>query len=263
MPELLAELAGADGAGPRVAIVDSGVDPQHPWVGDRLAVSYDLTKSAEGDFQVGEAEPLDVFGHGTAAAGQIRRFAPGAELISIRILGETLQSTSQSLLAALRWLAEQDVSVVNLSLSTMRVQFALHIGHAVDDLYARGVACVCARGYHRTGRAYPTYFASTIGVAHKRLPPARVEFRRNDLVEFNAGGGGIEVAWRNGQTRIVDGSSYACALVTGLAARMLSIRPELTPYELKSRLKAYALRQAEGWWEDWMDAVALAPASSA
>jgi subtilisin family serine protease len=260
MPDLLSELSRADGAGTRVAIVDSGVDPRHPWVGGRLAASYALNKRPDGEYEVVDVEPQDVFGHGTAAAGQIRRFAPAAELISIRILGDTLQSTSRSLLAALRWLRDQPIGVVNLSLSTMRVQFALHLGHAVDDLYARGVACVCARGYHRTGRTYPTCFAGTIGVAHEELPAAGLQFRPNDLVEFNAAGGGLEVAWRNGQTRIVEGSSYACALVTGLAARMLSVRPELAPYELKGYLKAYALRQADGWWEDWMDRVALPPA---
>ncbi|MCH8806890.1 MAG: S8 family serine peptidase [Planctomycetes bacterium] len=260
MPAILDELRDADGSGVRVAIVDSGVEADHAWVGGRLVESYGLTQADGGDYRVVEVEPRDVFGHGTAAAGQVRRFAPAADLVSIRILGETLQSTSQSLLAALRWLKTQKVHVVNLSLSTMRVRFALHIGHAVDDLYARGAACVCARGYHRTGRAYPTSFAGTIGVAHKKLPAARLEFRPHDLVEFNAAGGGMEVAWRNGQTRVVEGSSYACALVTGLAARLLSVRPGLAPYEVKGCLKAYALRQAEGWWDDWMQRVEQAPA---
>jgi subtilisin family serine protease len=61
----------------------------------------------------------------------------------------------------------------------------------------------------------------------------------------------------------VDGSSFSCPLVAGLAARLLSIRPSLTPYELKSLLKAYAERQATGWWEDWMDEVGKDPAPAA
>lgn len=260
MLDLLDDLAGAAGAGIRIAIVDSGVEAGHPWVGGRLSAAYSVCESS--NYRVLKVEPGDVFGHGTACAGQIRRFAPEAELISVQILGGNLRGNSQSLLAALRWLTTQEVNVVNLSLSTMRDQFALLMSHAVDDLYARNVPCVCAQGYHLTGKAYPTNFAGTIGVWYSKLPAGKLEFRPFNAVEFNAAGSDVKVAWNKGGTRSIEGSSFACPLVTGLAARVLSIQKNLTPYEVKTLLKAYAERQARGWWEDWMKKVDDDPVSA-
>ena len=259
MWELFDQLSTARGRRIRVAIVDSGVEEDHPWVGGRLASSFVVVGDERRGYSVVEGAASDGFGHGTAAAGQIRRFSPDAELISVRVLGGDLRTNSQSLLTALRWLTTQDLHVVNLSLSTMRADLALRMSHSVDDLYARNIACVCARGYHLTGKAYPTNFSGTIGVSFKYLPQAQLQFRPLDPVAFDAAGIGLTVAWKGGATRTVEGSSYACPLVTGLAARFLELRPTLTPYELKSLLKEYAHRQANGWWEPWMDAVDLPP----
>ena len=256
MFDLLDSLAGARGAGIRVGIVDSGVQADHPWVGGRLITSFRVIS----EHGIKQGPPNDVFGHGTACAGQIRRFAPEADLISVQILGGNLKANSQSLLTALRWLTTQNIHLINLSLSTMREQLALLMSHAVDDLYARNIACVCARGYHRTGKAYPTNFSGTVGVTFNELHPGRIEFRPGDNTAFAAAGTKAKVAWNESGIREVDGSSFACPLVTGLAARLLSLRPSLTPYELKSLLKAYAERQAAGWWEDWMDDVGKDPA---
>jgi subtilisin len=264
MIELLTELHRSRGAGVRVAVLDTGIEGAHPWVGGRLAESWRVERSGS-DYHVARSEAEDVIGHGTAVAGSIRRFAPEAELISVQVLGGDLRADSEALVAALRWLVEQRIHVVNLSLSTMREQYALRISHTVDDLSAKGVACICARGYHLTGRAYPTDFASVVGVSYRELPPACLRFRSMDTVEFDACGVDFEVAWKSapGQTaatRVVQGSSFACPLVTGLAARFLSLRAGLLPYELKTLLKAYAEKQSFGWWEPWMDAVAQPPA---
>ena len=264
MLEILDRLGEARGEKVRVAVVDSGVEPGHSWVGGRLVESYSVVRGGS-DYQLLKSkEGGDLMGHGTAVSGQIRRFAPDVDIVSVQILSGGLRADSEALLRALGWLATQDVSIINLSLSTMREKLALRICHAIDDLSAAGVAVVCARGYHSKGRAYPTDFASTVAVSYKDLHPARVEFRPNDPVEFDAAGAQVEIAWKStaeapNATRVAEGSSFACPLVTGLGARILSVAPGLQPYELKTLIRAYALRQAEGWWEDWMDAVEAPP----
>jgi hypothetical protein len=62
---------------------------------------------------------------------------------------------------------------------------------------------------------------------------------------------------------LIEGSSFACPLVTGLAARILSLRKNLAPYEVETLLKAYAERQAQGWWEPWMNKVDEDPVGGA
>jgi len=257
---LLDAMDKADGGGVRIAIVDTGVEHNHPWIGGHLAESYAVKTFDDGNTVIDKCEPGDVCGHGTASAGQVRRIAPGCDLISIRVLSESREGSSEALVEALQWLHAQEVHVVNMSLSTLRLSLALRIGHAVDDLYAKGIACVCAKGYQAEGRDYPTSFGSTIGVTYAQANAAQLSARPNDLVEFEAAGVGQIVAWQHGSTRRVTGSSYATPLVTGLIARLLQLSPGLKPCELKSLLHAYAQRQANGWWQPWMDSADQIPA---
>lgn len=254
LEDLLDQMGSADGRGVRVAIVDTGVDGAHPWVGGRLVESHFVEDNGTGLPRVLPGPALDVCGHGTAAAAQVRLLAPMAEIVSVRVLSEDRSGTSEALVAALSWLTTQEVNLVNLSLSTMRLGLAFRIGQAVDALHARNIACVCAQGYHKTGHDYPTSFASTIGVTYEELPAAGLFFRPHSLVEFAASGVDIDAAWLGGATRRVTGSSYAAPLVSALCARLLQLRPSLTPYELKTLLKAYAERRASGWNEPWMAA---------
>lgn len=249
---ILDALGDHDGSGVRVAIIDTGVEHDHPWVGGKLTASYGVKLFEDGRADIESCEPMDVCGHGTAAAGQVRRVAPECELISIRVLSETREGSSEALVSALQWVAEQSVDVVNMSLSTLRLALALRIGHAVDDLYAKHVPCICAKGYQQDGRDYPTSFGASIGVTYDALEPAEIKYRENDMVEFVASGVDSVVAWQNGSTRKVTGSSYGTPLVSGLVARMLSAKPGLTVFEIKSLLKAYADRYAAGWREQWM-----------
>src|SRR4051794_24677363 len=64
----------ADGFTVKVAIVDSGIDPSHPRVG-RLAgaVALEYDAAADGDVRQVPGDHADLFGHGTACAGIIRR----------------------------------------------------------------------------------------------------------------------------------------------------------------------------------------------
>lgn len=252
---ILDSLGDHDGTGVRVAIIDTGVEADHPWVGGKLAESYGVTLFEDGRADIEPCKPLDVCGHGTAAAGQVRRVAPEAELISIRVLSESREGSSEALVSALQWVAEQNVDVVNMSLSTLRLALALRIGHAVDELYAKHVPCICAKGYQQDGRDYPTSFGASIGVTYDALAPAELRYRENDMVEFVAQGVDSVVAWQNGATRKVTGSSYATPLVSGLAARLLCAHPGLSVFEMKTLLKAYANRYATGWRESWMSEI--------
>lgn len=252
---ILEALGEHDGSGVRVAVIDTGVEQDHPWVGGKLVESFGVKMFEDGRADIEPCAPMDVCGHGTAAAGQIRRVAPEAELISIRVLSESREGSSEALVSALQWVAKQNVDVVNMSLSTLRLALALRIGHAVDELYAKHVPCICAKGYQQDGRDYPTSFGASIGVTYDALEPAELRYRENDMVEFVAQGVDSVVAWQNGSTRKVTGSSYATPLVSGLVARMLSAKPGMSVFEIKTLLKAYSDRYAQGWREPWMDEI--------
>ena len=84
-----AAFGGTDGSGVRVAIIDSGVEPDHPAVGGRLRASMVVEVDGDDAAVIEDDTAVDVVGHGTACAGIVHAIAPGAELVSVRVLGPT------------------------------------------------------------------------------------------------------------------------------------------------------------------------------
>src|SRR4030095_13167322 len=109
------------GKGIRVAVVDSGVEFDHPALNDcvkgGLIVEYDSRAKNESRSKPADM-PADVSGHGTACAGIIHSIAPEAEIYSVRVLGRSMGGRAIQFAAGLDWAIENDMHVVNLSLST-------------------------------------------------------------------------------------------------------------------------------------------------
>src|SRR5689334_570648 len=103
---------GSTGAGVDVAVVDSGVEDGHPWVGrvdSAVALSVDENEPDGVRYDVGPHE--DLFGHGTACAGIIRRLAPDCRLHSVRVLGDRLTGRGPVFAAGVRWALDQGFAV--------------------------------------------------------------------------------------------------------------------------------------------------------
>jgi len=80
---------GSTGTGVKVAVIDSGIDADHPAVGGRVSGYVAITDGPLGLLH--DTEPHeDAYGHGTACAGIIRSLAPGCELYSVKVLGARL-----------------------------------------------------------------------------------------------------------------------------------------------------------------------------
>ena len=77
---------GASGKGVTVAVVDSGVEGDHPWVAGRRVESVVVRLDKRGDTEVVPDEPIDLYGHGTACAGIILDMAPDVDIVSVRVL---------------------------------------------------------------------------------------------------------------------------------------------------------------------------------
>lgn len=241
LAELLRQYDRAAGAGVTVAIIDSGIEAAHEALGGAPVESLAVLER-DGQLRVEESEPLDVAGHGTACAGQVLSIAPRASLLSLRVLNRNVRTTSRALLQALSYLLNRpDVGVINLSLGTPRRDMALEMGTLVDAFYARGVPIVVSSGPSAVPD-YPGCFASPISVASAEgeLPPEKLLFYPGKLIEFGARGHDVEVPWRDGEWRIMDGSSFAAPLVAGRLARFKELDPGLRVWELKTLAQAQA-----------------------
>lgn len=225
---------GATGRGIRVCVVDSGIEAGHPLVGP-VAGSYEVARTDAG-LSVRETDDEDLFGHGTACAGIIRRTAPDCEISSLRVLGKQLSGTGDTFLTGLRWAVRQGFDVINLSLSTTRTRYAPDLHVVADEAYFRRTVLV-ASAHNAMVESFPWRFASVISVgSHSERDPDLFLYNPRPPVEFFAHGQDVEVAWLGGTTIRASGNSFATPFIAGLCTRILSKHTKMTTFQLKNAL---------------------------
>ncbi len=236
-------IGDSDGSGVTVAIIDSGVERDHPAVGGRLvrSVRVELAANPDDDPLVLDDEAaLDVVGHGTACAGIIHAIAPGADLVSVRVLGPDNRGKGMVFAAGVDWAIELGAGVMNLSLSSKSDALFGTFHDLADRAYFANSLLVCAAN-NVPGNSYPSLFASVISVAAHDVPdPAAWFYNPHPPVEFGARGLDVDVAWRNGSRITATGNSFAAPHIAGYAALIRAKHPEATPFEVKAILAATA-----------------------
>jgi subtilisin family serine protease len=148
-----------DGSGIGIAIIDSGIDPNHQAFKDGAGVSRIIVNQ---DF-TGENRTDDPYGHGTHVAsiaagnasiaqGAYLGIASNAKLINLRVLNAQGVGTVSGLLAALDWLytnaASKNIRVVNMSIGMMAVESYMDdpVCLAVRRLVDSGIVVLAAAG---------------------------------------------------------------------------------------------------------------------
>jgi subtilisin len=236
-----AEVFGdADGAGVTVAIVDSGIEGDHPAVAGHVVRHLRVELDGDEASVTDDHDAHDLVGHGTACAGIVASIAPAAEIVSIRMLGADNRGKGRALAAAIEWAAGEGIEVVNLSLSS-RSEPLFAAFHAVADRsYFANSLLVCAAN-NVPGPSYPSLFASVVSVAAHDVPDADTWFYNpSPPVEFGAFGVDVDVAWRDGGRIRATGNSFAAPHLAGQAARLRSRYPSAAPFEIKALLAATA-----------------------
>jgi subtilisin len=233
-----AVFGGVDGTGVTVAIVDSGVERDHPAVGGKLVHSVKVEPGDEDPVVSDDPEAIDVVGHGTACAGIIHALAPGADIISVRVLGPDNRGKGSIFAAGLEWAIAQGARVINLSLSSKSDALFGTFHEIVDEAYFANVLLVSAAN-NVPGPSYPSLFSSVISVAAHDVPDPWTWFY-NPLppVEFGAYGVDVPVAWKDGAQMVATGNSFAAPHVAGLVTLIRARHPSATPFEVKSMLAA-------------------------
>ena len=184
----------------KIAIIDSGIHPGHPHVGE-IAGGVEIISTGEGN------DAIDRLGHGTAVAGAIREKMPDAELYAVKVFDQRLRANIGVILRALAWCREHGMDLVNLSLGTANPDHKPAFVEAIGDLLV-----VSAAG------ALPGSLPAVIGVGPDPDCPRDV-FRYHDGMFYASpyprAIPGVPV------DRNLHGTSFAVANMTGLVARML------------------------------------------
>lgn len=236
----------AAGAGATVYVLDSGIDYGHPELAGRAERGLDVVTR--------NGSAADCHGHGTMvaslAAGAAHGVAPGARVVSVRVLDCALRGTISGAVAGLGWVTQQRRArpwapmVANLSLEAGGASPALD--QAIAAAVAAGVTVVVAAG--NAG-------VDACGVSPARAPMA-ITVAASDpddrLAWFSNGGPcvdlvapGVDVAAAGpfGDT-IGSGTSMSAPLVAGIAAVWLAAWPTATPANVAAALGAAAAPDA-------------------
>ena len=203
----------ATGKGVKIAIVDSQVDVDHPDLAGQVVVDKNFVA---GPAVEAEAHGTHVAGIIGAKAGNgigIAGVAPGAKLMALRAChevdrGQQTLCQSLALAKALEYAIENNANVINLSLSGPS---DLLLAKLLDVAIDRQIVVVAAFDQHLPKGGFPASLAGVIPVADEALqtmPDGVYGAPGRDLPTTQPGGG-----WS-----LVNGTSYAVAQISGLAA---------------------------------------------
>jgi len=234
----------ATGEGVRVCILDSGVE--RSLLEGRLRQRGQELLPIEGAvFTADCTEPLPYDGHqssphGTTVADIILSLAPRVRLFSADIFGPRGSCEVEIVCRALRWALDVwHCKVINLSLGVpeqrlQQLPRRQQLLRVIEEAYFRDVVVVAAaHNEHPLTRSYPALFAPPLLSVDKSsfTDPLHFAYRLREQIEFQAKGVGYL-----GPFAQEPATSWAAPHLTGITARLLSLRPQLKPFEIKTLL---------------------------
>ncbi|MEO8650160.1 MAG: S8 family serine peptidase [Acidobacteriota bacterium] len=230
----------ARGRGVSVAIIDSGIDVEHPDLASKIRESVEARlENKKVVFDPSTAG--DSAGHGTACAGIIAGIAPDTEIYSIKVLGAGGLGDGQAFLAGLEYAIKKRFRVINLSLGTTKPQFFAPLHDLLDRAYQAGCIVVAAAN-NLPQPSFPSVFSSSLisVIKSDEKDPLNFGFRYGEVIELTAPGVNIRTAWPGKSYRNLTGNSFACPHIVAVIALILERHPELTPFQVKSALYGIA-----------------------
>jgi subtilisin family serine protease len=245
-------LPEASGDGVTIAVVDSGVDASHPDLKANLLPGLDLGADPGGNI----ANTTDARGHGTHVAGiasavtnngiGVASLASRAKILPMGIALPSGKSRSGLIALGVALAVDMGADVINMSLGIQTDDSVLRA--AIRYAAARGVVMVTTSGNNRlTGspRQWPGAYPETIAVA--------ATDRNDETAIFSTMAPYVDVAapgWEilstspgnspGGDYSEMSGTSMSAPYVSGMAALLLQVNPDLTPDEVREIITATA-----------------------
>jgi len=235
----------------KVAVVDNGVDWQHP----DLAADF-KTGELGYDFIGNDNDPRpDNFGvpqsfHGTHVAGIIAASRNNNEgvagwslvqLLAVRVLNDTGKGTTDVVASGIRWATDHGARVINMSLvseySSSPMEAACKYAAEV------GVLLVAASGNEGADAVgYPAALSECIAVGATSMDSRLASFSNyGSEQELAAPGADIISCVPGGAYGHADGTSMASPQVAGVASLVLARNPGLSAAETRAILAASAM----------------------
>ncbi|MFD8853630.1 S8 family serine peptidase [Streptomyces sp. NPDC059604] len=261
----LAWAAGYDGKGTKVAVLDTGVDAEHPDLKGRIAASENFTDSDSTDDRQGHGTHTisTVGGSGAASDGRKKGVAPGADLLAGKVLNDSGSGAESWIIAGMQWAVDQKADVVSMSLGSPEPTDCTDpMSVAAEELaQSKGTLFVIAAG--NSGPTANTVSSPgcapsvlTVGAVDRDDSTAQFSSRGPAIVshtlkpEIAAPGVAISAAAAGGRGvyayQSMSGTSMATPHVAGAAAIVKQRHPDWTAQQIKAALVSSAKSDIPG-----------------
>ena len=213
------------GAEVTVAILDGGINYNHPELAGSVSSGYDYVDTDADAFdEPGGANS----GHGTFVAGVMHLVAPDADIRAYRVTDIEGESNGYVVAEAILQAVDDGCRVINLSMVTMDEHEALR--DAVEYAMDNNVVTVVAAGNLQLDSAcYPASDGNTVAVAAVDSLGELADFSNfGDYVDVCAPGVEIYAPYQGDAYAWWGGTSFASPFVAAEAALLISMAPSLT-----------------------------------
>jgi type VII secretion-associated serine protease mycosin len=259
------------GGGITVAVLDTGVDDEHPDLAGNVLTGKDMVGfgAGRGDrpwarHGTAMAGIIAGHGHGAGNADGVMGIAPEAKILPVRVIledgdtarGKARNTRGNALAEGIRWAADQGADVINLSLGDdsrsahpepsedAAVQYALKKGAAVVASAGNGGE----RGDHIS---YPAAYPGVIAATAVDRYGTRASFStRRWYATVSAPGVDVVIADPDRKYYEGWGTSAASAFVSGAVALVKAAHPGLSPAQIKDLLEKTARNAPSGGRDD-------------
>lgn len=241
-----------------VAVVDTGIDPVHPFLEKNIFVEQGRVD--ETNFGVdfskdkkGRGAPIDQHGHGTHVSGIIKSIYPEVKILALKYYNPTASGIDNlnSTVEALRYAVDNNVDVINYSGGGPEA--AVEELRILKEAERKGILVVAAAGNEESNidDKKKAYFPASYGLKNIITVTAHDEdlkilsssnFGRAS-VDIFAPGYRIKSSLQNGRAGYLTGTSQATAFVTGVAALIKSQYPTLSTEKIKEIIKVSAKKE--------------------
>ena len=259
-----------------VAVIDTGVDPNHPVLYPILLQGYDFMRNQPGASEwldvsgmqsgytdagtqnqqpgyvqqstaavldqstaaVLDGSPYVAFGHGTMTSGLVHLVAPKAKILPLKAFSANGTGYLANIVAALYYAVQHGANVVNMSFDLTSSSPSLN--KAVSYANKAGVVLVAAAGNENTNApVYPAAISgSVVGIASTTDWDARSSFSNYGSYDvwIAAPGEFVISTYPGGTYASSSGTSFSAPLVAGTAALMLNAKSSLNQSQAASAL---------------------------
>jgi len=238
------------GSGVQIAVIDTGIDYNHPELKNRVVYGISFVDSTAGSTIPIDYKDLD--GHGTLVAGIIAAednqigvvgVAPYSELYAVKVMDNRHSGKVEDLIRGIDWAIkgpdgiegnDDDADIIHLSLSLDSPSSELEniINYAVQS----NSVVVASSGNFDVSVEYPAAYDPVIAVATMNDHGAMYSLSTGPQIDVSAPGVNITSTYLDGNYKTFSGGSLAAPHVSGIIALMLSKNHNLTPSDVRTIL---------------------------